>query len=91
MEVCFVAYTSAVEDAEAWKERAACRGADTDLFFPAGRGGTKVRSEPALRICARCVVKDECLAYATSGMGMVAVGIWGGTTDAMRRKAEKGK
>ncbi|WP_226361522.1 WhiB family transcriptional regulator [Pseudonocardia sp. ICBG1142] len=45
-----------------WRERAACRGLDTELFFPADTRPEAV--EPALRVCAGCRVRRECLAEA---------------------------
>jgi len=43
-----------------WRDRAACIGADPDLFFPQ-RGES---AEPAREICARCSVREACLDYA---------------------------
>jgi WhiB family transcriptional regulator, redox-sensing transcriptional regulator len=62
-----------------WRYRAACRGADLDLFFP-GRGES---AEPARQICADCPVWQPCLDYALS-RGIVH-GIWGGLTERDRR------
>lgn len=70
-------------EVDAWKERAACRGADTNMFFPSGKGVSKAEVDRALEICSRCPVKEECFEYATTGM--VTVGVWGETTDKMRR------
>jgi WhiB family transcriptional regulator, redox-sensing transcriptional regulator len=62
-----------------WRYRAACRGADLDVFFP-GRGES---AEPARRICARCPVREPCLEFAI-GHGIVH-GIWGGLAERDRR------
>jgi WhiB family transcriptional regulator, redox-sensing transcriptional regulator len=62
-----------------WRYRAACRGADLDLFFP-GRGES---AEPARQICAVCPVRQPCLDYALS-RGIVH-GIWGGLSERDRR------
>jgi WhiB family redox-sensing transcriptional regulator len=62
-----------------WRYRAACRGADLDLFFP-GRGES---AEPARQICAGCPVRQPCLDYALS-RGIVH-GIWGGLSERDRR------
>jgi WhiB family transcriptional regulator, redox-sensing transcriptional regulator len=62
-----------------WRYRAACRGADLNLFFP-GRGES---AEPARQICAGCPVWQPCLNYALS-RGIVH-GIWGGLTERDRR------
>lgn len=53
----------------AWMDRAACKGAGTVSFFDAADPG------PALAICARCEVRDECAAYAAATR---ATGVWGG-------------
>ncbi len=59
---------------ERWKARAACRGEDQALFFPAGDdGGLFVGA--ALAICAGCPVKESCLAYA---IRTKSEGVWGG-------------
>ena len=62
-----------------WRDRAACRGADLEVFFP-GRGES---AEPARQICAGCPVRQPCLDYALSH-GIVH-GIWGGLTERDRR------
>ena len=66
----------------AWRRRAACarRGVDPELFFPE-KGG---RVEPAKRICARCPVRDDCLADAIATRD--EFGIRGGTTPGERRR-----
>jgi hypothetical protein len=46
-----------------WRELAACRGIDPEVFFP-GRGET---AGPARRVCAACPVRQSCLEYARSG------------------------
>jgi WhiB family redox-sensing transcriptional regulator len=63
----------------AWHERAACRGADPDLFFP-HRGES---SEPAKGICDRCEVRSDCLSSALEHSD--AQGIWGGLSERGRR------
>lgn len=62
-----------------WRYRAACRGADLEVFFP-GRGQP---AEPARQICAGCPVRQPCLEYALSHG--IKNGIWGGLTDRDRR------
>jgi WhiB family redox-sensing transcriptional regulator len=53
-------------------ERAACRGAPLDTFFPK-RGES---AEEARRICATCVELERCRRYALEEPRLV--GIWGG-------------
>jgi len=62
-----------------WRELAACRGADFDLFFP-GRGES---AEPARQVCTRCPVRQPCLDYAISNR--IVHGIWGGLAERERR------
>lgn len=62
-----------------WRERAACCGADLDVFFPE-RGQS---AGPARQVCARCPVRQLCLDYALSNR--IASGIWGGLTERERR------
>jgi WhiB family redox-sensing transcriptional regulator len=63
----------------AWRDEAACRGAELEVFFP-DRGGS---AEPARQICARCPVRQPCLDYAISRG--ITNGIWGGLADRERR------
>ncbi len=62
-----------------WRRRAACRGADLDLFFP-GRGES---AEPARQVCAACLVRQPCLDYALSHG--ITHGVWGGLVERDRR------
>ncbi|GAA5152606.1 MULTISPECIES: WhiB family transcriptional regulator [Amycolatopsis] len=68
-----------------WQERAACRDEDPELFFPVSEMGPGARQvAQAKAVCARCPVRAECLQYALdTGLDH---GIFGGTTDAERRK-----
>lgn len=69
---------------EHWTDRAACRGVDPDLFYPVSAAGPALRQvDEAKRVCARCPVASECLAWALRA-GEPA-GIWGGTTLEERR------
>ncbi|MCF3134999.1 MULTISPECIES: WhiB family transcriptional regulator [Streptomyces] len=67
-----------------WRERAACRRTDPDLFFPIGTTGpSMVQVERAKAVCACCEVKERCLEWALE-TGQ-SIGIWGGTTESERR------
>jgi WhiB family redox-sensing transcriptional regulator len=70
-------------DETSWLDRARCRGLDPEQFFV--RGVTQAR--PALRICERCVVKDECLQYALDHE--IDFGVWGGLTERQRRAYQR--
>ncbi|MET8635975.1 WhiB family transcriptional regulator [Streptomyces sp. NPDC004096] len=77
-----------------WRERAACRREDPDLFFPVGNSGlAPARIDEAKAVCGRCPVVEQCLDLALqSGQ---ADGVWGGTTEserrAMSRRARPGR
>lgn len=64
-----------------WREQAACKGADTSLFFPTR--GEKL--DRAMEFCDRCRVRHQCLDEA---MGYfepdTTVGVWGGTSERRR-------
>jgi WhiB family redox-sensing transcriptional regulator len=62
-----------------WRELAACRGTDLEVFFP-GRGES---AGPARQVCAACPVRQACLDYAISNR--IVHGIWGGLTGRERR------
>lgn len=75
-----------VADTE-WMEQAACKGIDTDLFYP--EVGESAYAGLVKRVCRECLVREACLSYA---LRMVDLdGIWGGMTarerGRMRRKA----
>ena len=67
-----------------WRDQAACRHVDPDLFFPVGTTGlTMHQVDEAKRICEACPSRTPCLAWALTHN--VACGIWGGTTEDERR------
>ncbi|MFF5533689.1 WhiB family transcriptional regulator [Streptomyces cinerochromogenes] len=69
---------------ENWRDHAACRHEDPDLFFPIGTTGpAQVQSEQAKAVCRHCPVRDQCLEWAMDTDQ--SIGIWGGTTELERR------
>lgn len=65
-----------------WRERAACRDVDPELFFPIGSSGPALMQiEEAKAVCAVCPVKGPCAEF---GAGETD-GVWGGLTTAERR------
>lgn len=71
-----------------WRERAACRGMDTAVFFP--EVGQSARQ--AFDVCAACPadVRESCLADAlTLPRGEDAAGIRGGLTVEQRRSLRR--
>jgi WhiB family redox-sensing transcriptional regulator len=72
-----------------WRDLAACREEDPELFFPAGEGsGYAGQIADAKEVCeARCPVRDACLADA---MKVPAeFGIRGGLTAAERKALKR--
>lgn len=67
---------------EPWMQNAACLDVDPELFYPAP--GDKAAGGAAKRICGRCSVKDDCLAYARKQHDHW--GIWGGLSGKQRSR-----
>ncbi|MGI9021914.1 MAG: WhiB family transcriptional regulator [Acidimicrobiales bacterium] len=70
-------------DESDWRDEAACRDADTAVFFPlsddeAGR---------AKAICATCPVREPCLLFALANRE--EQGVWGGLTESERRRLRR--
>jgi WhiB family redox-sensing transcriptional regulator len=78
--VTIVFNTTSHNQARHWRDRAVCRGLDTELFFP-GQGEPV---EEAKAICANCAVQAACANYAVSSGQRF--GIWGGQTERDRRR-----
>lgn len=70
-------------DETTWSDQARCRGLDPEQFFVRG----VAQARPALRVCERCVVKDECLRYALDND--IDFGVWGGLTERQRRAFQR--
>lgn len=66
-----------------WRDFALCAQVDPELFFPEKGGSTL----DAKRVCARCWVQADCLAYALEANEQW--GIWGGLSDRERRKLKR--
>lgn len=68
-----------------WRDDAACRNADPDLFFPTATTGDAIEdTEAALAMCRRCAVHDQCLEFAM--VTNQRDGIWGATSEEDRRR-----
>ena len=67
-----------------WKERASCRGSDTEIWFPAVGQSDPMHLRSASDICFRCQVQTECLNEALANTDYV--GYWGGTNERERKK-----
>ena len=72
-----------------WRDYAACRDSDPELFFPLGAVGASVpQIEQAKRICRTCPVCGPCLRWA---LDHGDAGVWGGTTEEERRKQRRSR
>jgi WhiB family redox-sensing transcriptional regulator len=70
-----------------WRTDAACKGIDPELFFSSedlpNKQDRLEREGAAKAVCARCVVRAECLTYAIAAGERY--GIWGGLNPQERR------
>jgi WhiB family redox-sensing transcriptional regulator len=75
-------------DETAWRDDAACRDADPELFFPDGDvRSARAQVKTAKLICRGCPVSVSCLSWALAS-GQEA-GIWGGLTEAERHELRR--
>jgi WhiB family redox-sensing transcriptional regulator len=77
-----------VADLWDWQLLAACRGADSSVFFhPEGERGAARRNRElqAKAICAGCPVRAECAAHALTVRE--PYGVWGGMSEEDRERA----
>lgn len=82
-------WTRTIEwDIEDWRDRAACKDTDPDLFFPVGSTGPAIEQiASAKSVCSTCDSRVSCLEFALATNQ--ESGIWGGTTEEERRKLRK--
>ena len=66
--------------ATTWRQRAACRGIDPDVFYPA----TDEEADEAKAVCDQCPVRQLCLEHALASRERD--GVWGGLTERERRR-----
>lgn len=70
-----------------WRDRAACKGVDPDLFFPRRGDGIGKQHAVIKEYCEQCPVRRQCLEV---GLREIK-GIWGGKTVEERRELRKRK
>jgi WhiB family redox-sensing transcriptional regulator len=72
-----------------WRDHAACRDADPDMFFPDGDiRSARAQVQTAKQMCRGCPVRTTCLSWSlASGQEH---GIWGGLTEDQRRGLHRG-
>ncbi len=63
-----------------WRQRAACRGVDPDIFYPV----SDEEADEAKAICRSCTVREACLEWALNRRERD--GVWGGATERERRR-----
>ncbi|MEU5095499.1 WhiB family transcriptional regulator [Streptomyces sp. NPDC020996] len=67
-----------------WRDHAACRDQDPELFFPIGSSGPALlQTQQAKAVCTRCPVQEQCLEWALENGD--TLGVWGGTNETERR------
>ncbi len=75
-------------DRDDWRDLAACRDTDPDLFFPVGTTGPAIEQiENAKAVCRTCDAQSLCLEFALATNQ--DSGIWGGTSEDERRQLRK--
>ncbi|MFF1451216.1 WhiB family transcriptional regulator [Streptomyces sp. NPDC058274] len=73
---------------ENWRDAAACRSVDPDLFFPVGTSGPALlQIQEAKAVCRGCPVRDACLQWALDTSQ--TIGVWGGTSENERRALKR--
>ena len=72
-----------VEGELAWQVDALCAQTDPEAFFPEKGGSTR----DAKRVCAACLVRQDCLDYAMDNDERF--GIWGGLSEQERRRLRR--
>ena len=65
---------------QSWRDHAACRGVDPDIFYPT----SDEEIEQAKAICDLCSVRHACLEHAL--LVREKEGVWGGATERERRR-----
>jgi WhiB family redox-sensing transcriptional regulator len=74
---------------QTWREEAACKGIDANVFFPAGETGEALGQAAAAKVlCEGCPVRMACLDFAL--VTKQEYGIWGGRTEGERRSLRSG-
>lgn len=70
---------------ESWRVWAACRGIDTQRFYPSAEATEQIES--AREICETCPVRSSCLKHALEARE--PYGVWGGLTEEERRSLRR--
>lgn len=71
-----------------WRDLAACRDTDPDLFFPVGSTGLALDQIAAAKaVCMQCPARGDCLDYALESNQ--DSGVWGGLSEEERRQIRR--
>lgn len=74
--------------ADDWRDSAACRDRDPELWFPVGDAGPALlQVEQAKAVCRTCPVIDACLIWAMRNR--IEHGVWGGMSEQERRPVKR--
>lgn len=71
---------------QSWRERAACQGKDTEIFFTTD---SSLTAGTARAICRKCPVRVDCFAWALRVPEQY--GIWGGVGQSERMALSRGR
>lgn len=73
-----------------WRQRAACRGVDPEVFFPTAETGPARAAQvgAAKRVCSGCPVIEACRLWAVDAL---AAGVAGGLDEDERRALRAGQ
>ncbi len=75
-------------DSDDWRDKAACKDTDPDLFFPVGTTGQALEQIAAAKaVCMSCEARGLCLEFAMATNQ--ESGVWGGASEEERRKLRK--
>ena len=79
--------TFSIEDDD-WRDHAAFRDTNPDLFFQVGTTGPAIEQiEQAKAVCRECPSQSACLEFAL--VTNQDSGVWGGTSEEERRKLRR--
>jgi WhiB family redox-sensing transcriptional regulator len=74
-----------LDEREPWRLDAVCREHPELDFFP--RRGQRI--DPLRFVCGRCLVRQECAAFALEWDAQTLHGVWGGLSQRQRRDARR--
>lgn len=73
-----------------WRDQAACREVDPELFFPlTDQGPSRVQEQAAVQHCMGCQVREKCLDWALDNE--IHHGVWGAATEQQRLAIIRGR